>query len=72
MMIEVFTIASAILASPDPCICHLLDRARSYGATLLSFGPFSALYLMFYERLRAMAVERRRANAEPNPEVSYG
>jgi hypothetical protein len=41
----------------------------SYGATLLSFGPFSALYLMFYERLRAMAVERRRANDEPSPEV---
>lgn len=24
---------------------------RGYGATLLSFGPFSALYFMFYEEV---------------------
>lgn len=28
---------------------------RGYGATLLSFGPFSALYFMFYEKLKALS-----------------
>jgi hypothetical protein len=28
---------------------------RGYGATLLSFGPFSALYFMFYEELKSRA-----------------
>jgi hypothetical protein len=39
---------------------------RGYGATVLSFGPFSALYLMFYERLRALAINRRLAQGVPN------
>lgn len=28
---------------------------RAYGATILSFGPFSALYLMIYEQLKSMS-----------------
>ena len=28
---------------------------RGYGATLASFGPFSALYFVFYERVRGWA-----------------
>lgn len=31
---------------------------RGYGATLASFGPFSALYFMFYERCKAWSRER--------------
>jgi hypothetical protein len=27
---------------------------RGYGATMLSFGPFSALYFMFYEQSKQM------------------
>lgn len=30
---------------------------RAYGATVLSFGPFSALYFMFYENLKGMLVK---------------
>ena len=29
---------------------------RAYGATVLSFGPFSALYFMFYEKMKGMMV----------------
>lgn len=29
---------------------------RAYGATVLSFGPFSALYFMFYEKIKGMMV----------------
>eukprot|EP00929_Paragymnodinium_shiwhaense_P123814 TRINITY_DN9810_c0_g1_i2.p1 TRINITY_DN9810_c0_g1~~TRINITY_DN9810_c0_g1_i2.p1 ORF type:complete len:324 (+),score=59.96 TRINITY_DN9810_c0_g1_i2:78-1049(+) len=29
---------------------------RGYGATLLSFGPFSALYFVFYERCKSLAL----------------
>lgn len=29
---------------------------RGYGATLLSFGPFSALYFMFYEKVHAFLI----------------
>ena len=25
---------------------------RAYGATVMSFGPFSALYFLFYEKLK--------------------
>jgi hypothetical protein len=28
---------------------------RGYGATLLSFGPFSALYFLFYEQIKSAA-----------------
>ncbi|OWZ12020.1 Mitochondrial Carrier (MC) protein, partial [Phytophthora megakarya] len=31
---------------------------KGYAATLLSFGPFSALYFMFYEKTKAFAQER--------------
>eukprot|EP00970_Alexandrium_tamarense_P011326 scaffold2449_cov188-Alexandrium_tamarense.AAC.24 len=31
---------------------------RGYGATLASFGPFSALYFMFYERCKAWSRDR--------------
>mgnify|MGYP001124740864 CR=1 FL=1 len=36
---------------------------RGYGATLASFGPFSALYLSSYEWFKATAAEMYRANA---------
>ena len=29
---------------------------RAYGATVMSFGPFSALYFLFYEKLKERAV----------------
>ena len=29
---------------------------RAYGATVFSFGPFSALYFMFYEQLKGYFV----------------
>ena len=52
------------------CVCRCLPLTdRGYGATVLSFGPFSALYLMFYERLRAWAIERRRARSVPSAET---
>ena len=28
---------------------------RAYGATVMSFGPFSALYFLFYEKLKEQA-----------------
>ena len=28
---------------------------RAYGATVMSFGPFSALYFLFYEKLKERA-----------------
>ena len=31
---------------------------RGYGATLASFGPFSALYFVFYERLKQLAKQQ--------------
>lgn len=34
---------------------HLAGLYKGYGATLLSFGPFSALYFMFYERTKTHA-----------------
>ena len=30
---------------------------RAYGATVGSFGPFSALYLMFYEQIKGLFVK---------------
>jgi hypothetical protein len=29
---------------------------RAYGATVMSFGPFSALYFMFYEKFKGLFV----------------
>ena len=29
---------------------------RAYGATVFSFGPFSALYFMFYEQIKGYFV----------------
>lgn len=29
---------------------------RAYGATVMSFGPFSALYFLFYEYIKGMLV----------------
>lgn len=29
---------------------------RAYGATVMSFGPFSAFYFLFYENLKGMVV----------------
>lgn len=33
----------------------ILGLYRGYGATIASFGPFSALYFMFYERFKGVA-----------------
>ena len=30
---------------------------RAYGATVMSFGPFSALYFLFYEKFKERAVQ---------------
>ncbi len=30
---------------------------KAYGATVLSFGPFSALYFMFYEQIKGFFVK---------------
>jgi len=30
---------------------------KAYGATVFSFGPFSALYFMFYEKLKGRFVK---------------
>ena len=30
---------------------------RAYGATVMSFGPFSALYFLFYENLKGLLVQ---------------
>ena len=43
---------------------------RAYGATVMSFGPFSALYFLFYEKLKEKAVNfsaadyKRKVNQE--------
>lgn len=36
---------------------------RGYGATLASFGPFSALYFMFYERIKAATLSVQGGSA---------
>lgn len=41
---------------------------RGYGATVSSFGPFSAFYLMFYERLKLWS--HQRAGTAPGAELS--
>ncbi|KAG7388843.1 hypothetical protein PHYPSEUDO_011677 [Phytophthora pseudosyringae] len=38
---------------------------KGYAATLLSFGPFSALYFMFYEKAKAFAQKRLRVEELP-------
>lgn len=38
---------------------------KGYGATLASFGPFSALYFVFYERLKAMSQQSNKNNELP-------
>lgn len=30
---------------------------RAYGATVMSFGPFSAMYFMFYETIKGFLVD---------------
>ena len=42
---------------------------KGYGATLLSFGPFSALYFLFYERLKASLLEMR---GTPGGDIRFG
>ena len=37
---------------------HLSGLYKGYLATLLSFGPFSALYFMFYEQAKTFAQKR--------------
>lgn len=45
---------------------------RAYGATVGSFGPFSAFYFMFYEYLKGLfvnndALSYLKRNAEGSP-----
>lgn len=42
---------------------------RGYGATLASFGPFSALYFSFYEHLKAFA--RAQTNAQSDGDLPF-
>ncbi|CEG39187.1 mitochondrial carrier [Plasmopara halstedii] len=44
---------------------RLAGLYKGYGATLLSFGPFSALYFMFYEQIKTCA--RKQLNEEDLP-----
>jgi hypothetical protein len=39
---------------------------KGYAATLASFGPFSAIYFMFYEQFKAFARERRQIKLTHN------
>ena len=44
---------------------------RGYGATLASFGPFSALYFVFYERCKTISkqiLQDKSANTNSNVE----
>jgi len=34
----------------------VLGLYRAYGATVMSFGPFSAFYFMFYEKFKGLVV----------------
>lgn len=34
---------------------HAPPASQGYAATVASFGPFSALYFMFYEKAKAMS-----------------
>lgn len=38
---------------------------KAYGATIMSFGPFSALYFLFYENFKQMVVGNQK-------EISFG
>jgi len=42
----------------------LMGIYKGYGATLLSFGPYSALYFMGYEYIRAQVAERVNKSVE--------
>ncbi len=44
------------------------SRVQGYGATILAFGPFSALYFMIYEQLKTQAQSLRGGSGTPlNP-----
>jgi Mitochondrial carrier protein len=48
---------------------------RGYGATLASFGPFSAIYFVLYEQLKVLAKEYLDGKASPPPaggELPFG
>eukprot|EP01083_Nonionella_stella_P048648 129926_1 len=44
---------------------------RGYGATVSSFGPFSAFYLMFYERLKTGAIQILQKDSAALPVWAY-
>ncbi len=51
---------------------------RAYGATVGSFGPFSALYFMFYEQIKGIFVEndpeaylKRNSSSEAKREIGF-
>merc|ERR1712054_245182 len=44
---------------------------RGYGATLASFGPFSALYFLFYERCKNVGVGSDRIASESAVETFF-
>jgi Mitochondrial carrier protein len=43
---------------------------KAYGATVFSFGPFSALYFMFYEQLKSLLVGYNVISSLRNHSVS--
>ncbi|KAF0683609.1 Aste57867_24375 [Aphanomyces stellatus] len=44
---------------------------RGYGATLWSFGPFSAFFFLFYEQNKAIAEDFHRKPNEPHIDVPF-
>ena len=40
----------------------MMGLYRAYGATVASFGPFSAFYFMFYEHFKGMMVHNDPAS----------
>jgi hypothetical protein len=44
---------------------------KGYGATLASFGPFSAFYFLFYEQFKAMARRQQRNHDDPLEDLPF-
>ena len=56
---------TAAISSHPPVLIFLCTREpQGYGATLASFGPFSAIYFLCYERLKAAHIQYREQQIE--------
>jgi len=56
---------TAAISSHPPVLIFLCTREpQGYGATLASFGPFSAIYFLCYERLKAAHIQYREKQIE--------